>query len=146
MTKRVSSRSGLTLYEVVLSLAILVGAMAVLSGLIATGSRAASQSRLRTEAMLLCQAKLAEVVAGVEPMTPVSGAPFVAAPAEWRWDLQVLPGPHADLLELQVSVSHLAGDNSVDAQVSLVRLIRDPQLFEQAASASAAGQQPATGE
>ncbi len=84
--------------------------------------------------MLLCQTKLAEVVAGVEPMTSVSGAPIDLETSSWRWGLQVLPGPHVDLLQLQVTVSHVANDNTVDTTVSLTRLVRDPQLFEAAAS------------
>ena len=64
-------RQGLTLYEIVLALSIMVIAMAVLSDLIATGSRAGSQAKLRTEAMLHAQTKMAEVIAGVEPLSAV---------------------------------------------------------------------------
>jgi general secretion pathway protein I len=141
-----SKCAGFTLYEVVLSLAILAASLAVLSSLIATGSRAATQSRLRTEAMLLCQTKLAEVVSGVEPLAAVSGAPLVTAAPGWTWDLQVTPGPHVDLLALQVTVSHAAADNSVDAGASLSRWIRNPQLFAQAASAASTASQPPAGE
>ena len=64
MKRRSSRRSGLTLYEVVLSLVILAGSMTALAELIGTGRRAAVQSKLRTQAVLLCQSKLSEVVSG----------------------------------------------------------------------------------
>ena len=129
-----SSRNGLTLYEVVLSLAILVGALAVLGELIATGSRAAIRARLQTHATLLCQSKLSEIVAGAEPMQPVEGVPLDTAQPEWTWGLQILPGPHESLLEIEVTVSHVTRGDRVDTRVSINRYIRDPQLFEQAAA------------
>ncbi len=134
MIRTSSSRNGLTLYEVVLSLAILLGAIAVLGDLIATGSRAAIRARMQTQATLLCQSKLSEIVAGAELMQTVEGVPIDTAQPEWTWGLQILPGPHESLLEIEVTVSHTTLGDRVDTRVSINRYIRDPQLFEQAAA------------
>jgi type II secretory pathway pseudopilin PulG len=122
------------LYEVVLSLAILLGALTVLGELIATGSRAAIRARMQTQATLFCQSKLSEIVAGAEPMQSVEGVPLDNSQPEWIWGLQVLPGPHESLLEIEVTVSHITLGDRVDTKVSINRYIRDPQLFEQAAA------------
>ncbi|MEO2049301.1 MAG: hypothetical protein ABGX16_22315 [Pirellulales bacterium] len=130
MSRTCGHRHAFTLYEVVLAVAILLGAMAVMSNLIATGSRAATQSQLQTHAILLCQSKLSEVIAGVEPLASVQNAPFDSTSADWVWSLDVVPGPLESLLELHIRVT-LPGEGSTPrAQATLMRWMRDPQLFE----------------
>jgi general secretion pathway protein I len=140
MTRRTrrdrKNRRGLTLFEIVLSLAILAGSLGAMANMIATGSRAATQSQLRTEAALMCETKLAEVMSGVEPMVPISGAPIVGQTPEWTWRLELMPGPHMDLLMLQVSVIRQSEDRGSDVTSSLVRYVRDPALFNAADEAA----------
>ena len=69
-TARNQHRPGLTLLEIVLSLAIFFGALAILSQLSWNGARAAVQARLKTQAIIRCEAKLAEVLAGAETLSP----------------------------------------------------------------------------
>ncbi len=130
-------RGGLTLLEVLLAVSVFLGAMTALSQLITTGSRAAVQAQLRTEAILRCETKLSEVLAGVDGMQSTSDAPFPDDPKHWKWSLQVLGGPHADLIELQVTVTHLAESGASNVSYSLNRYVRDPQLFLDAAAAAA---------
>ncbi len=134
-------RRAFTLYEVVLAISILLGAMAVMGKLIATGSRAATRAQLQTHAMLLCQSKLSEVSAGVEPLTSVQGAPFDSTAPGWIWSLDVAPGPRQDLLELHVQVVLPGEGLTPRAQTSLVRWMRDPQLFEAAAETASVDRQ-----
>jgi general secretion pathway protein I len=125
-------RRAFTLYEVVLAIAILLGAMVVMSKLIATGSRASIRAQLQTQAMLLCQSKLSEVIAGIEPLASVQGVPFDSSASGWIWSLEVAPGPREYLLELHVHVE-LPGEGTLPlAKTSLVRWLRDPQIFEAA--------------
>jgi len=133
-SRRRSSRSGITLYEVVLALLILLISLAALGHLISTGSRAAANTQLMSQASLLSESKLSEVIAGVEPMQPVSGASLSEAGEDWVWSLQVSPGPHPDLLELEVTVSHIGQDGRTDISSSLRRYVRDPQVFLDAAA------------
>ena len=125
-------RRAFTLFEVVLAISILLGAMTVIGKLIATGSRAATRAQLQTHAMLLCQSKLSEVIAGVEPLASAQGVPFDSTTSDWTWSLDVAPGPIGYLLELHLQVT-LPGEGSIPrAKASLVRWMRDPQLFEEA--------------
>lgn len=123
-------RSGMTLYEVVLALAILLGATSVLVSFISLGRHSAIQTRLRTEAALHCQSKMSEVIVGIEPLQSVQNVPNDDGSANWAWSLQVLPGIHQDLLDLQVTVSRAPLEGTRDAtSFTLVRSIRNPELF-----------------
>ena len=100
------ARRGLTLFEVVISLGILLGALAAVSQLISIGSRAAVQSQVRTQAILRCESKLSEILASAEMMQAVEDMPFEDQEPGWAWSLYVAEGPHIDLLELEVTVTH----------------------------------------
>lgn len=130
-----------TLYEVVLAIAILLGAMTVMSKLIATGSRASMRAQLQTQAMLLCQSKLSEVIAGVEPLVSVQGAPFDSTAPGWIWSLDVAPGPRENLLALHVHVVLPGKGPTPRARTSLVRWLRDPRVFQEAVETATVNRQ-----
>ena len=133
-------RQGLTLFEIVLSLAILLMALSALSQLYSTGTRASVESRLQTQAVVRCESVLNEVIAGVYPMESMGAQPFEDDPS-WTWSLDVAAGPHVDLLELQVIVTHTGEGPQTNLTYALNRFIRDPQLFVDAALAAEAGQE-----
>ena len=128
-------RRGLTLLEVLLSLGLFLGALAALSQLWYGGVRAAVQARLSTQAILRCESKLNEVVAGAVPLTSTSDTPF-DDDASWNWSLQIEAGPHADALLVTVTVSHPGQSGLSASQHQLRRLIRDPQVWTAAQQAT----------
>ena len=121
-------RRGLTLFELLLALAIFLMSLAALAHLINAGSRAAIQGRLQTQAILRCESKLAEVLAGIEPMESTADEPF-PDDADWRWTLQVEPGPGPSLLELKLAVSHKGNSALATTTYQLQRYARHPQMF-----------------
>jgi type II secretion system protein I len=128
-------RNGLTLYEIVLSIAIFTMAMAAISQLITIGSRASIQAQLQTEAAIRAENKMAEIVSGYQPLAAVAGE---ADPENnrWLWSLDVVDAPNATgLKELTVTVTHLSQVGVADASYSIKRLMRDPQLYFDAALA-----------
>lgn len=127
------SRAGLTLLEVLISLAIFLGALTALSQLIGIGSRAAVQAQLRTQAILKCQSKLAEVLAGAQPLESVSQAAFEDE-ENWKWSLDVQPGAYENMLQLTVSVLYSGAGESVTTSYQLTRQIRDPAMLLDAAN------------
>ena len=128
-----STRAGLTLLEVLISLAIFLGALTSLSQLIGIGSRAAVQAQLRTQAILKCQSKLAEVLAGAQPLEAVSQAAFEDE-ENWKWSLDVQPGAYENMLQLTVSVLYSGAGESVTTSYQLTRQIRDPAMLLDAAN------------
>jgi|SRR5690606_37077923 len=129
LSRSAASRRGLTIYEVFLALALLMGALAVLSQHIAVGTRAGVGGQLQTKAAMLCQTKMAEVVGGIEPLSPVSGAELPDAGLGWTWTLEVASGPSPDLLSVAVTVLHSNGQENTNASFTLRRLMRDPQVL-----------------
>ena len=126
--ERSASRQGLTLLEVLLSLGLFLGALAALSQLWYGGVRASVQARLSTQAILRCESKLNEVVAGAVPLQSTTDTPF-EDDSTWTWSLQVRPGPHANVLLLIVNVSHPGQGGLSASGHQLSRLLRDPQVW-----------------
>ena len=67
-------RSAFTLFEVILALAILVGTMAVLGELVRGGLISAQRARDLSRATLICEGKVAQIVAGIQAPDPVASA------------------------------------------------------------------------
>lgn len=132
-------RAALTLLEIVLALAIFFGSIAVLSQLAWNGTRAAVQARLKTQALVLCEAKLAEVLVGATPMQPQSNVPYPDDPT-WTWSLAEADTKFPELRAIEITVSHKGGNSLGNVTQSLRRWVRDPALFLAAAQAAAAEQ------
>jgi general secretion pathway protein I len=135
-TRRALTRAGFTLFEVVLSLGIFLGALAAISRIIDSGSRAAVRARVMNEAILRCESQMNQVVAGSVALQATDQAPF-EDDTQWSWSLVLAEGPHVDLLNVQVVVSHARDDGQVDAEFALWRLMRNPELYLEAAAAEA---------
>ena len=129
---RRNARRGLTLLEIILALTIFFGAMAALSQLAWSGSRAAIQARLKTQAIVRCEAKLAEVLAGIEALGPKSNVAF-PDDSKWTYSVSIGDSPFPDLLQVQVTVGHTGNNSLANVQFSLNRWMRDPSIFLDAA-------------
>jgi len=122
-------RSGITLLEIVIALAILLASLAVMSELLRTGSRAAVEAQTESEAVLRAETVLSEIIAGVYPPIDVELQDF-EDDLDWKWTLHTYDGPHADLIRLEVTVTlQPQGSDDVITSYTLTRLTRDPQIF-----------------
>jgi general secretion pathway protein I len=130
-------REGLTLLEIILSLAIFFGALTVLSQLAWNGIQSGVQARLKTQAIIRCEAKLAEVLAGAETLQPKSRVAFPDDPA-WTYSVTISETAYPDLLQLDVTVSHSGNSRLATSEFTLRRWMRDPALFQEAALQQAA--------
>ena len=111
------NRRGMTLLEMIISLVILSGAVAVLVGLSRTGSINAASARDTTQAQLLCEGLMSEVETGIIPMEPVfeqpvsnfpdSGAinPYDNNDYKWVYTLEVNSLDENGLTEVIMTVS-----------------------------------------
>ncbi|MCA9004126.1 MAG: hypothetical protein KDA70_02545 [Planctomycetaceae bacterium] len=132
--KHNSTRAGLTLLEVLISLSIFLGALTALSQLIGIGSRAAVQTQLKTQAIFRCQSILAEVLAGARPMESVAMAAFDDDNEYWKWSLNVEPGDYDNMLRLTVLVQYIGDSETVSTSYQLIRQVRDPAMLLDAAN------------
>ena len=126
--KRRARHHGLTLFELLLALAIFLASLAALAQLLASGSRAAAQSKLQTEAILRCESKLGELVSGIEPIQSASKGSF-DDDSRWSWQVTAADGPWPNLQLIELQVFHTGQSSLSSTSYTLRRYVRDPQLF-----------------
>ncbi len=134
-TRAFGLRSGMTLLEVVIALAMFVAAMTVISQILRMGSDSAIRAQFQADAATRGESKLNEVIAGVLPLNPVSSQAF-EDDTKWVWSLTVDDETDATLKRLTVTVSHLNEQGQSDIETRFVRLMRDPLIFQQTGSES----------
>ena len=139
MKRGPASRRAITLLEMVLALALFLGAISVLAQIAWNGQRAAIQARLQTEAVFRCESKLAEVLSGAVPFQSQSGVAF-PDDSHWTWSAQIAPGNFPELLHVKVLVHHQSLNATANLEYVLERWVRDPTLFLSAAEAQSASQ------
>ena len=120
-------RSGLSLFEVIIALTIFACSMAAIGQLISTGVRGALRSRLETQAIMRCESKLAELVAGITPLQHASGVAF-PDDHSWNWSVDVSAGQYPSLSVVEVTAAHPSTTKAGNVSYTLRRLVRDPQL------------------
>jgi prepilin-type N-terminal cleavage/methylation domain-containing protein len=124
LKRRFGHRDGLSLLEVILSIAILGTSMAIISQFFYLGYRAADRARRQFDATLICDSVMAELAAGVVAPQPISGAEPLNAP-NWTYSVDVVDSDIQGLLLATVSVRQR---NSQAVEMSLVRLLPDPEF------------------
>ncbi|HWL09469.1 MAG TPA: hypothetical protein VNQ76_13760 [Planctomicrobium sp.] len=129
------SRRGLSLFEVVLALAIFLGATAAITQVLRTGSHASIRAQLQSQAALFCDRQMNRVLAGIEPMESVPTGSLDGHP-DWKWSLNVSDGGVPWLLRLELSVEHTSSNPNAVVKSELVRLVRDPQFYVNAAESA----------
>jgi general secretion pathway protein I len=131
-TPNTAPSSGFSLLEVILALAILVGAMAVLGELARHGLESARIARDTTLAQLLCESKLAEIMSGVVDPEPVGLTSFGAAAdegdVEWLYAIDIESMSDQGLATLRVTVTQDMPPERHPVVFSVVRWIPDPNV------------------
>lgn len=125
-------RSGLSLIEVLLALGIFVLAFIAISSLISRASDISEEIEYETDAARLAESKLAEVVAGVEPLTSQVDIPFDEEP-EWTWSMDAEMDPYIlNLWHVTVTVSRPRRGGDL-YEVAISQMIVDPTMRGQLA-------------
>lgn len=88
------SRSAFSLLEVLVAMAIFFGALAAIGQLAALGMRAARAADLETQAQFACETKLAEALAGLEPIGDATGELRpLGDPPGWLYAIERIEAP-----------------------------------------------------
>lgn len=124
-----SPRSAFTILEIILSIAILGFVLSAVGQILNVGTQASVRSRHLSEAAIRADTVMAEILAGVHPKQATADVPFEDAPDRWFWSLDVIEGPHIDLLNLQLVVSHRRSDTTSDMTFTLNRWVRTDEVF-----------------
>lgn len=127
--RQINERRGFSLLEVILATAILMGALTVLGQLAQLGYRNARAAKLELTAQLLCEAKLAEIVSGIEPVAEVAETPLVEQPG-WLHAVIVTPLDQPGLVSVEVTVRQDLAEEKQPRVVRLTRWMQAPTSTE----------------
>lgn len=126
-------RDGFSMLEMLLALAILGASLAVLAQIAGTGSDAAREARALSEARLIAQRQMSELLA--EGWSPQSMPPSPAPPVDststtpFQVEVNVTPSPLDGVLMLRVRVQATDPDGGAPlADYTLTRWMIDPLL------------------
>lgn len=134
-------RRGFSLLEVILSLTILGGAMAVLGEAVRNGMQNARIARDLTDAQLYCESKLAEIEAGLLTTDPVTDAPIepmqdsqLESSADsfetgWLYSVESQVIDEAGLVQVAVTVAQDPAITKDPVRFTLTRLMLDESLL-----------------
>ena len=86
------------------------------------------QIQRQNQAMRLCQSKLAEVVAGVVPLTAQDDTPFDEDP-NYTWSLEADNGTVTGLWNVTVTVKRQPMGSETLIQASLTQMVLDPTII-----------------
>lgn len=123
-------RVGITLLEVLIALAIFLGAFTIISQIMRTGTQAANQGQQQNEIVLRAKSLLNEVLAGSVELQSVQESPFDDTDA-YVWSLSVSDGPIPDLFLVEVTVARRRQAGGTDMPFTISRYMRDPEVFLQ---------------
>jgi len=129
---------GFSLLEIVLALAILAGALAALGEVMRSASQSAALASDETQAQLLAESVMAELLAGARPTTAVNGAAFdLAIDPPWVYSIAIEPTPFQELIAVRVSVAQQLAPEMQPARCDLVRWLLSPDFITAQATAQA---------
>jgi general secretion pathway protein I len=121
-------RPGISLLEVLVALAVFLISIGAIIQLVNASADLALEIQERGEAGRLAQSKMAEVVAGIVPLSRQNEATFDEDPENgWTWSLDPQQGDVANLWTVTVKVSRMR-QNGDKVEVSLSQMVLDPSI------------------
>jgi hypothetical protein len=108
-----------------MAMGILLGCVIVLTELAAIGRAHATDAEALAKAQLLCQTRLNEMLAGVQPVMPVQNRAMDDEPG-WEYSVEIDAAPYPGLTAIRVVVAQDVPEGHRAKQFALVRWIRDP--------------------
>ncbi len=124
-------RAGLSLLEVVVSMAILLSSVVAIHQLVTIGSERALDVQQEAIGSMLAQRKLSEVMIGATPLSSTGYTAFEEdGMDEWQWKLDANQNTNGvnGLWNVQVSVKFDPPDGGPGAVIELGQMILDPTL------------------
>jgi type II secretion system protein I len=133
-----------TLLEVILALVILGGALAIFGEVIQLANRAAGDSRAETQAQLLAESVMDEIIAGVRPSTSASRQSLdVNDTTPWLYSVNIATTDTKGITQLEVVVEQDMEPQLNPVKVRLMRWL--PTVSESSENAEQAGGTGAAG-
>jgi type II secretion system protein I len=120
-------RFGFTLLEIILALAILAGSLAALGEVMRLGDQNAELARDETQAEILADSVMSELISGARIVGNVDSTPFdLATDPQWLYSIVVEPTDYVELVSVRVSVTQDLRPELHPAHCDLVRWFANP--------------------
>jgi prepilin-type N-terminal cleavage/methylation domain-containing protein len=137
--RQVRRRSGLSLLEVLIALAIFLLSVVVLSQMVDSAAQRGLRSKRMSQAAVLCEAKMGEIVAGVQPLQSAGAQPLEGADANWSFMVVVEPQSWSSVASggqvgssglnmVHITVVWAGPQIGGPVEYTLSRLVMDPHL------------------
>ncbi|MDA7980531.1 MAG: hypothetical protein MPJ50_17375 [Pirellulales bacterium] len=155
LCRRKRARAGFSLLEVLLSLAILVGAIAVLGELMSMGMNNAEEAHERSRAVVMAEGIMDQVLSGLIAAQATNQADVpteLLTPDEaemndrWVYDLELSPTTDVGMTALIVTVRQSSSErfDSTATEFTLTRWMIDPVVMDEMAAAEEAAEMAET--
>lgn len=133
MSKQVRQRYAISLLEVILALAILGIASAYLAQAMQLASQNAIRAQKLTQAELVAESVMNQVIGGVIPAQPATWSPYSSASmtGAWNYSLAIVPAEMQGMIGIQIGVQEVVPGALLGAQPAdlvATRWIIDPAL------------------
>lgn len=136
---------GFSLLEIVLALAILAGALAALGEVMRLGDQNAELARDETQAEMLADSVMSELVGGARLVGNVDASAFdLATEPQWLYSIVVEPTEYVELVAVRVSVTQDLPPELHPARCDLVRWFANPDYVPSDTSQTAASSSSST--
>ncbi len=120
-------RSGFSLLEVILAIALLAAALAAIGELVRIGMRSSATASELTSAQFIGESKLAEITAGILPPQAIGPLQSETDP-DWLYSVAFEPTEQDGLVAVRVIVQRNVDPAQRPTTYMLVRWIRDPGI------------------
>ena len=134
---RLGGPTGFTLLEIVLALAILAGALAALGEVMRLADQNAEFTRDETQAQLLAESVMEEILCEARPLAAVNSALFdMVTEPRWQYSIVIEPTQQKELLLVRVAVAEQLPPELQPARFELVRWVLNPDSLPSPTEAS----------
>lgn len=123
---RMARRKGMSLLELIVSTAIFFLSLVAIYSLLDISQRSGIRARQRGQALRVCQARLAELTAGVLPLESANGNDEQAADYQWQISIENQSDAGGTLVKATVVAFH--ANEPRDSRVSLTQILLDPSF------------------
>ena len=117
-------RPGMSLLEVIVSTAIFFLSLVAIYGLLEVSQRSGVRARQRGQSLRICQARLAELVAGVIPLESSDGTDEQAT--DYQWQVTVEPDGDSSGSLMKATAIAFHKNEPRDSRVALTQIVLDP--------------------
>lgn len=131
-------KRGFTLLEVILALAIFVGAIAVLSRLLVVGVENAETAQWQSQAWLIAESRWSELESGIRTLND-SGPYEVEEMPGWQWSIQATSSNLPSLYNVTLIVECVTNGPGMGTRIQLSRFYFDDSSSSSTSESSSAG-------